>query len=1701
MARRKRIFHEWQHPRDGRGRFTDGAGTASWADRAEKAFKAATPAVAAGSGSAPGRPRIGRAAKGEALFAAHREGARPSAVRAPKAATITPAPPVKNLAAFNAPDKLPTRRRPSTFELGPKSKSASGPDAPSVKKMAPPKATPAKKAAAGPQRDFTGAQFGGGSKEGFAFLRANEAAHAQREKERGGPKPLKFKGAQMTEAERTAKLNEAQNREAATPARGNAGFQAIADRAPTAAERGLDTPRANGKAGGMTPTTVTPELSDEQRGNYDKLLGNGPSEGLVKHKQSRQIVEQMEQHGWIMNGNAPAVGLLSFKAPDGREIGVQFLVGEYSSKPRFFTRSAARGRDISYKAALAHVVTPTHEEAGGGSVSGALKRLGMPRIDESHSDYTLKPLRDAQQAHTGYGTMHGPTKNTAEVAADLRKAAEHNRSMADHRAGYNRGFMSGDGEDENSRLLRQRADQFEAVANDMESADTARKAFEVERERRAGLPLDIRPTPRSGPAKPARAESATGVDRVMKARSDVEAGRAFAELSPQEIVDAFERDPAKALRGYIVKNFGKDTRYQRQGDFLKTAQANLASGTWDREQAARSIEQHTRLTRGMEYHSKQQLAADLLNGEAGKRLAKRTSTPETSKPAMRQASDSIAAQRGLPDTSGPGDIMGDEPSQMDVIKGMAKDVAATEAPTAGVGGPGGYAGMKRHTIVSLARTAGIDIRGKSNSRLAEELDAKDAATKAERAARLNPSGVGTGGHDTRYDSMDIREVDSILAGAGINTAGMSRDQKLAALAARDSRIGVQRFPEVAPGDVRSGPGGNFERTGINGRNEGVRRPKGETVGSAVRGDRSPRQMMAEHAGLTRAQFDALPADERERVLTDLRAVRDSGDTKTIPSNRTAMGTTIRGATADHVHAAQVKIAELVRAKVDPADYTTAGRARRAAAGDTGAITGTMAELQEIASANKWGYIASWDKRKATDQLRDFAAAHDVLPASWTTEGVADALALPGADQRKALAVLDIMDRSNGLTLANLDAIARHLGVPKPAGRDKRTKMHDLAGKAGAARPKGEAAPGAASGDPAMTRLSDERLRQGLQMYGTDTPNGRKVVAEMQRRGLNPNDEPRRGEPAGVDTSRVKPHAGGAANTTTEANVSKPQNWEDVKPGDIITIPVRTVAGRDTGKTRQVKVDTVSGPDPLNPGNGYRTVEGATVGERTRGTKTRAFIPLGDIREHQAAGTAGASPREAVLGVTESSRGRTTTVTLPDGTTAQRTSKSMAYTHAVVVTTDHRGQARDLRSDADRSDAYVKALRQWIADGEDFSKLKHYKTGTGEMGPNHNRRKTVEGYLPGFEPVEKPYTARGLQGKTYLADEGSFGIPDPNDPYNNSDEHRRIHEGTAYERWGPADRIKTHVNRIARERAQADKLDAGPAESYSVWRWSQSLPNAMKGQSEFSRVRHTRTQIVGVGGAARELPKPTKVVPTAEEKAAAKAATAAAAKQRQADSDAAFVARTRQDVERAIAEGRDPEDALKTMSEQGLRFVVRAVGAKIPRQPRDDYGRSQPLDRDAARKAIVAAIRAPVGPGPVPLGATDADRAHIRPRIEGESDLGYSLRTAPSDFAAEQILAGHSVAGLRAIARDEKVSVASKATKPQLIEALLMRRRRFHDAEAIYRMGREGMTRTQAPEHVSAATVTPPRTNTPAGPAPAATLTGSQLLAQRRAARG
>lgn len=97
---------------------------------------------------------------------------------------------------------------------------------------------------------------------------------------------------------------------------------------------------------------------------------------------------------------------------------------------------------------------------------------------------------------------------------------------------------------------------------------------------------------------------------------------------------------------------------------------------------------------------------------------------------------------------------------------------------------------------------------------------RDHAAKAE-ALRLltgerqaRPAAGDTGRHPG-YDGLDPRELDLILGDNSINTAGMSLEQKRAALAAYDKRIGAARFggPSQSPAATSTG---SRERTEISG---------------------------------------------------------------------------------------------------------------------------------------------------------------------------------------------------------------------------------------------------------------------------------------------------------------------------------------------------------------------------------------------------------------------------------------------------------------------------------------------------------------------------------------------------------------------------------------------------------------------------------------------------------------------------------------------------------------------------------------------------------------------------------------------------------------------------------------------------------------------------------------------------------------------
>jgi hypothetical protein len=219
------------------------------------------------------------------------------------------------------------------------------------------------------------------------------------------------------------------------------------------------------------------------------------------------------------------------------------------------------------------------------------------------------------------------------------------------------------------------------------------------------------------------------------------------------------------------------------------------------------------------------------------------------------------------------------------------------------------------------------------------------------------------------------------------------------------------------------------------------------------------------------------------------------------------------------------------------------------------------------------------------------------------------------------------------------------------------------------------------------------------------------------------------------------------------------------------------------------------------------------------------------------------------------KGRTTTITLPDGTTEKRTSKTRDYTHAVVITEDNHAHAAEVQALVDRRKAYIEALEAWVARGSNMSELKAYNSANLSMAEREAGRSKKEYYLPGFEPVQKTIKASRYAGGggKYWEDGEGFSLPDPADTKvfdykSNTD----INGKTLWEVYGPSHVLKSQRGMIEREQAEADKLRTGPQYGYGVWRWSGDPANAQSyansvATGEGSKPWRT-TRVVAVEGA-------------------------------------------------------------------------------------------------------------------------------------------------------------------------------------------------------------------------------------------------------------
>ncbi|HEX8108482.1 MAG TPA: hypothetical protein VF516_12200, partial [Kofleriaceae bacterium] len=247
--------------------------------------------------------------------------------------------------------------------------------------------------------------------------------------------------------------------------------------------------------GGTTAPAASALPKTESTPAYDKLLATeGPA--ALQNKTMRGVVEQMEAHGWQLKSQNPMLSLTTWEAPDGRTLAIQHI---NTKKPTIYSSehpNAINTRTLTFKAVLAHVVTPTPPETSPGpSVGNALRSLGLPELSRQHgmttapTDPYLRPLYDADRGLAPKGMYGGQGKTLAEVTAVLRRNATMQRDAA-KRADELYGFG---GRDMNSARREQAADTMEKVADELERLDTTHRASVAEQERVKALPPDIRP--------------------------------------------------------------------------------------------------------------------------------------------------------------------------------------------------------------------------------------------------------------------------------------------------------------------------------------------------------------------------------------------------------------------------------------------------------------------------------------------------------------------------------------------------------------------------------------------------------------------------------------------------------------------------------------------------------------------------------------------------------------------------------------------------------------------------------------------------------------------------------------------------------------------------------------------------------------------------------------------------------------------------------------------------------------------------------------------------------------------------------------------------------------------------------------------------------------------------------------------------------
>lgn len=955
---------------------------------------------------------------------------------------------------------------------------------------------------------------------------------------------------------------------------------------------------------------------------------------------------------------------------------------------------------------------------------------------------------------------------------------------------------------------------------------------------------------------------------------------------------------------------------------------------------------------------------------------------------------------------------------------MAAMVAARTAPEgAPVPGAADYASMRQHTLVSLARQAGVPHRNRSRTDIANDLAAKDAKVAADRKAKLNPSAIGAReAQQARVQAATRERVAADVAETDRQLAAMRQSEPAAAqvVAKLKARVDALTDRRDAARERRKNSGARVQSPA-----ESKAEAQLEEARTALRAAQAPQRVdtprdsrndggmtsttpldrktaavlaKLEKGGDRGVYPNDLPADVRRDIiggqgLAEVRGTNDIGNPAKI--HLTDKG---RAALAAHrgegVPAAPAPRTPTTNRKQIPRDTKAAVMARNGAAVDGVDMTDpdrwgrgdARTRFADAAQRESYGYggqsTLTDDERNA---MRDAVTAFQAVP-SWETQRM-DAAA------RRIQRFRDLDKRRKADFVTSRKRMADAARAVGSVDREEAAKEHVKQLKKAHKIP-GDAVlkkmPAGQRGLAESIIFDAKNAARARAAAENNRRNGEIVRVELARNDLDPRTRAevekllRSVEGGatieGADRMDAEINARLAAWDAVRAAVAEggapgkgDYNYE-VMPGNGLSreqADALTVLGREDGPALADRAAAILRGRGAPPKADAAQVAAPARGRITPDAKRGALARVDTSRVKSQNGGEGTSPtteatmaRTAAstgipqLGVTTSSRGRTTTVTLPDGSTAQRTSKTMEYSHAVVATHDLHAEARDWRARAETERRHADAYEAWINAGANLDDLVAVPDGSGSVRDDRMGLVNYNHYLPGFEA--RPNGRYRTGGTRYENQPGAFAIA-------SSQRHR---SGGAFT-YSDYEGYQNHPKRLAearesRERnlARAAELEAGPQREYYVARWSQRVDTAHAAiGSPGVNAPNTTYQVIGVGGVAKDNGKPVKKVPTAEEKAAAleakKAAERVAAEQRKQD----FFDRAIKGVTAALANPRtepgtnsDPNWHLG-FTEAGLVSLAKHLGVKVPRREKTSHGTPKEHDLGVLRKLIIDAIRA------------------------------------------------------------------------------------------------------------------------------------------------